>query len=584
MLDFINKDTEFSLEGVDIFDYDSNRNVEDFFYRQASAMSVSPFPSLYVSEDDLKIDGEYHIDSKSYKKILRILKYNKQLNPALSGMYEFFEKRPEMVFESLDQFLGNTGKTPYIFSISIDGLSIGKSPLYKTIRESAAAEYYKDFYTLNGNVIVGKNLSCSLCLLPRTELWGYVSVYNFYTAKTEFAPIAGGLNKETAYRNFPVCPDCAAKLAMLKPVIDKYFRFKFCGFDYLLIPEVITDNDSHELMGLIIDIMVAQYDASPDAVLELKSRLGDFSIGGRRKKLVDGQTKEVFDYLAETKNAASYTMFFYKESNAEFKILISVEDVFPSQFCTIFTAKQQAESHSIFKLLPGREKGDTYDLEFRFDILKEFLPIKSKREGDFSKAFLETTRSIFMQKPVSYQFLLQRVITIIRKRFVNDENYELATRKAFLVLKFMSYLHIIDTNYTYTAKEVGMIDSFKEFFEEHADFFDTSAKQCVFMVGVLTQFLMNIQLRDKGSMPFRKRLNSLKLSKELIQRVYYEAIEKLNQYGKNYYKELEENIASQFPLGGMEKLSNDEISFFFTLGMTLHKRFKVQKTENQEDQ
>jgi len=65
MLDFINKDTEFSLEGVDIFDYDSNRNVEDFFYRQASAMSVSPFPSLYVSEDDLKIDGEYYIDSKS---------------------------------------------------------------------------------------------------------------------------------------------------------------------------------------------------------------------------------------------------------------------------------------------------------------------------------------------------------------------------------------------------------------------------------------------------------------------------------------------------------------------------------------
>ena len=128
-----------------------------------------------------------------------------------------------------------------------------------------------------------------------------------------------------------------------------------------------------------------------------------------------------------------------------------------------------------------------------------------------------------------------------------------------------------------------MIDSFKEFFEEHQDYFDTSAKQCIFMVGVLTQYLLNIQLRDKGSMPFRKRLNGLKLSKELVQRIYTEAIEKLNQYDKNYYKELEENIGVLFPEGEMDKLSNDEISFFFTLGMTLHKRFKVQKNENQED-
>lgn len=583
MLDFYKIESDFTLENADLLDYDSSRNVEEFFYRQAPAMSVSPFPSLYISEEDMQIDGEFSKESKSYKKILRILKNNKQINPALRGLHEFFDKRADEVFDKLDQYLSKTGKTPYILTISIDGLSIGKSLLYREIRDQAAKEFYKDYYTLGDKVIVGQNQTCSQCLQVKPELWGYVSVYNFYTSKTEHAPIAGGLKKEWAHRNFPVCPECAMKLTKIKPLIDKYFSFKFCGFDYLLIPEVITDSDSHELMRLIIDIMVAQYDASPDAVLELKSRLGDFTIGGRREKLVDSQTKDVFDYLAETKNAASYTMLFYKESHAEFKILITVEDVFPSQFKAIFAAKQRAESHDVFQQLPGRDKGTVYDLEFRFDALNEFLPIKSKTEGDFSKAFLEITRDIFMQQPVSYQFMLQRIMSVIKKRFVNDENYELATRKAFLVLKFLSYLRLINTNSIQTTKEVGMIDSFKEFFEEHQDYFDTSAKQCIFMVGVLTQYLLNIQLRDKGSMPFRKRLNGLKLSKELVQRIYTEAIEKLNQYDKNYYKELEENIGVLFPEGEMDKLSNDEISFFFTLGMTLHKRFKVQKNENQED-
>lgn len=115
---------------------------------------------------------------------------------------------------------------------------------------------------------------------------------------------------------------------------------------------------------------------------------------------------------------------------------------------------------------------------------------------------------------------------------------------------------------------------YADFFSEHRDFFDSSAKQCVFMVGVLTQLLMNIQLHEKGSAPFRKRLNGLKLNKDLVFRIFTEAREKLEQYGKNYYKELEEDISELFVNGGMEKLSNDEISFFFTLGMTLYKKFK----------
>lgn len=96
--------------------------------------------------------------------------------------------------------------------------------------------------------------------------------------------------------------------------------------------------------------------------------------------------------------------------------------------------------------------------------------------------------------------------------------------------------------------------------------------------------LINIQLSDKSAAPFRKRLNNMKLNQNLVYRIFTEAKEKLEQYGKNYYRELEVDIAELMVKGGMEKLSNDEISFLFTLGMTLHKKFKEPKTMDQENE
>lgn len=573
--------TGYELTDSQLSDYDSQRNVSDDFYRSASAMSVSPFPTLYVSEEGMKLNGFYDIASKDYRKLLRILANNCVINHDLHGVQDVFANQSVVIFNELDRYLNGMKKNPYILTIRIDGQSIGRSPLYKSIRENAAKEYYKDFYTLGDKKVVGKDLTCSLCFQTKDELWGYVSIYNFYASKTDFAPIAGGLKKEMAYRNYPVCPSCAAKLKKVRPIINKYFSFKFCGFDYFLIPEAIGSKSDNKAIQTIIDIMVSLYGADPDQPLNLRTRLGEFTIGSRTK-LIDAYSKEVFDVLAETSNAASYTMLFYAENNAEFKILLTIESVFPSQFKDIFAAKQKAESHDVFKSLPGKGKGEVYNLQFRFDTLREFLPLDDKIDGDFSKAFLETVRNIFTQRKLSLSFILHRIMTIVRRRFTNDLNYDLCIRKAFLLLKFLSYLMIIDSNKQ--IMEAKMTGRFAEFFSEHEDFFDSSAKQSVFMVGVLAQYLMNIQLYDKGAAPFRKRLNGLRLNKDLVQRVFTEAREKLEQYGKNYYLELEQNIAELMIDGGMEKLSNDEISFFFTLGMSLNKKFKDSNTKDQDDQ
>lgn len=572
----------FSLVGSTLSDYDSERNLSDTFYRSAPANSASPFPTLYVSEEGMKKDKLFSLESKDYGKLLRILKANAKLNKQLKPLYEYMLNNFQNVLNELGVYLTDAKKTPYILTICLDGLSIGKSPFYQAVREYASREYYRDFYTLGDKEIVGKDQICSMCRARQPETWGYVSIYNFYTSKTDLAPIAGGMKKDRAHVNYPVCPSCAAKLKRLKPVVNKFFSFKFCGFDYFLVPEVVSGKNDNEAMKLIVDIMVESYSNSADSDLNLKTRLGDFHIG-KRTKLLDDYTKEVFDCLGKVADTSSYTMLFYAINNAEFKIQMTIEDIFPHQFRQVFEAKEKAEAYSVFTNLPAKEKGAVYNLEFRFDIVKEFFPLNDRIEGDFSKAFLEIVRSIFMQKKISRGTVMQRIMHTIRKKYTNDQNHELSTLKAFLLLKFMTHLGIDSDIIEITkTKEVTMNRKYMEFFVEHQDFFDSSAKQCAFLTGILAQLLINIQKHDKGAAPFRKRLNGLKLNESLIQRVFTEAKEKLEQYGKNYYQSLEEDIASLMVQGGMAKLSNDELSFAFTLGMTLSKKFKEQNS-NEDD-
>jgi CRISPR-associated protein Csh1 len=59
----------------------------------------------------------------------------------------------------------------------------------------------------------------------------------------------------------------------------------------------------------------------------------------------------------------------------------------------------------------------------------------------------------------------------------------------------------------------------------------------------------------------------------------------LEEYGKNYYRQLE-TIISEYMVGaGSEwKMSMDEISFYFVLGMNLTGLFKTQKEKEEEEE
>jgi CRISPR-associated protein Csh1 len=103
-------------------------------------------------------------------------------------------------------------------------------------------------------------------------------------------------------------------------------------------------------------------------------------------------------------------------------------------------------------------------------------------------------------------------------------------------------------------------------------------------MGVLTQKLLNVQYQERNSTPFRKQLNSLKLSPAYIRKLFPQIIEKFEQYGKNYYRKLETTISELLLTSKMEELSNDEVSFYFTTGMTLENKFRIDKKDNTNEE
>ncbi|MCF7790695.1 MAG: TIGR02556 family CRISPR-associated protein [Victivallales bacterium] len=539
--------------------YTREKNETRFFLKQVAGNGTSEFPTLFISNKNIT-DLE-----RSMNKFYKILnKYSK-----LKSLNEFYD----IINSNLHKNLTDS-KDLWILTITIDNKYVGELELFGDIRKDLEQNLLKSYYELTpGKEIKVSNKTCSVCLKEVDEVWGYVSTFNFYTAKTEFAPIASGFNKENAWKNYPVCPACAKQLEEAKSALEKYMNFKFCGFSYFLVPEFLADNEEiHSIMEVFLD---------------KDSTIGKFTMSDKERNTISEAEDEILDILQYSKNIVNYTLFFYEGSQQKFQILLTIEGVYPSQFKEIFNTKYDAENFKIFKNLKRKNKitkaKELYDLTFKFEHLKEFVPVKSKKYGDFSKAFLDLTRSVFLNKKIDKGFLFNRIAETVQRRDANNKLYSTNIFKIILTLKFFHKLGILDLSSKNDEKEVIVDKKYQDFFNKHLEFFDCSSKKVVFLEGVLCQKLLNWQWRERNATPFRNKLNGLKMNPRIIQKLLPEIIEKLEQYGRNYYHNLEETISELFLESKLNKLPNDEISFYFVMGMNLVKEFfKPEEKEENE--
>ena len=91
---------------------------------------------------------------------------------------------------------------------------------------------------------------------------------------------------------------------------------------------------------------------------------------------------------------------------------------------------------------------------------------------------------------------------------------------------------------------------------------------------------MNIQYQERSSTPFKTKLQGLSLDERMIKGLLPKIQNKLEEYGKNYYRNLEELISKHMVKAGSNwGMTKDEISFYFVLGMNLSNYLKNKKED-----
>ena len=361
--------------------------------------------------------------------------------------------------------------------------------------------------------------------------------------------------------------------------LEENATFRFYGFDYLLIPKSVTINVNDEVYEPL------QHYHEKGAQIRLTKGY---------KKLLDDTNDDILDYLSGKPNTFQCNILIYAASNNEFKILRYIEGVFPSRLRELFKAKESVDQNRYFKECTvkvyekGKQTGEK-PLEFNFGSFWYFFG-KQKDENK-SSYFLDIIAKVFQNEKVSYSFFLNGVVNRMRKQFAQGYSTKEAGMRGLCSLLYLQQLCILgdydhgDNMNENAIREIisdpkheNSTQKLEAVFDSFPEFFNRNSTRAAFIIGALTQLLLNIQYKERGATPFRTKLQGLRLDQRKVSALLPEIQNKFEEYSKNYYRELEK-FASEYLIqaGNDWKLSKDEVSFYFVLGMNFASYLKQSK-------
>lgn len=565
----INKrENGFEFGGVRHEEY-TKEKIGQYLYKRGSSKGSDLTPTSRITEVQKTFTNKMLLWFKNALKN-KDLELNEEDTEFISNLAECIKQNKEVILSGLKDKTGNFAKNENgILTLIINNGEtkyVGDIPVFRKIllHDFSMRLYRSSTYKIQS---ISQNQFCSVCKQKKEEVYGLVTTYSFYNVdKPGF--VAGGFNRADAWKNYPVCLKCALTLEAGKQYVDEFLAYKFYGFNYYVIPKLLQPERGREIYELLEDYRKNIKDAN----VKIKKEYGN---------LLSENEEEALDTLAQQENFLNNNLLFYEKTNAAFRILLYIEDILPSRLRTLFDRKRDVDKKTVFKEF-GK---DGQALSFTFGNLWHFFP--RNREQDMSKYFLEVANKIFVDRKIDYSFLMSAIVNKIRKEFANNNSTKLSTLLGLQLLDYLNNLDLLENpnggmemnenniNQIFGGGDTPIDEKVNKLFTEFPEFFDQPAKRAVFMEGALAQLLLNIQYQERGADPFRTKLQGLKLDERLVKRLLPEMQNKLEEYGKNYYRGLEALISKYMIQAGEGwRLSKDEISFYFVLGMNLYHIFK----------
>nr|WP_243426443.1 TIGR02556 family CRISPR-associated protein [Caldicoprobacter guelmensis] len=383
-----------------------------------------------------------------------------------------------------------------------------------------------------------KNKVCSICGEKKDLVIGNLDTYAFYTLD-KIGYITSGFKEKDAWKNFPVCRECKFALDEGKKYIENHLTFKFCGIKYNLIPKFIMGAEM--IPEEVLDIF-----ANTSKLVSLKQEAID---------RITTDEDDILYYLKDIKDVIALNFLFINKTNAAERILLLIEDVFPSRIRRIFDAKYKTDA--------------VFSNTFTFGSIRSFFAKSdpNKREYDLDGYFLDIVDRVFKGRPVSYHFLLKFIMKKVRHEFINDGYFYQAVKDGLMTIYFLQTLGLIEME-----EEVMEERVFDGLFAKYGPAFETPLKRGLFLMGALTELLLRKQYKERGAKPFMKNLKSLKMNESDFKGLLPKIQNKLEEYNAfDKGKRILAREAANYLLLAQDKwqMPVDELNFYFAAGMNM---------------
>ena len=380
---------------------------------------------------------------------------------------------------------------------------------------------------------------CSVCGYEKGTVSGSTGVFKFYTIdKPGF--ITGGFKAQHAWKNFPVCNDCKFELEEGRRFIEENLAYGFYGLRYLIIPKL-----------LLTDLV-----SKPDIYEILIDSKKAVSLKDRVKKRITADDNEILELLADERDVLTFNFLFMSKQQSAERILLLIEDVFPSRIKKIFQAKDAVD--------------DITGESFNFGKIRDFFAKSDdkKRTYDLNKYFLDIVDKVFRGVFVDFSFLAKFYMHRIRREFISDNFFNPMVKNAIMSTLFFEKLGIVSFEEVEEMEE----NIFEKVFVRYGRSLEKPEKRGIFLIGVLTQLLLNKQWSDRNAKPFMKHLKGLKMDERDIKALLPKVQNKLEEYDS--FDKGKRSIASEaskylLEAGGGWKMPVDEINYYFCCGMNL---------------
>ncbi len=523
------------FEGVELEDYDSAK-IHKYLFRGGVSQGPNPTPIsiINIKNPQKTYDGKIQKWFSKYSNNSANSKEEKEFIENIKGI---LSDHHDQIVQAIDACISDLPKKEG----KLLTLKIMQGKEWKYIGDF---EIFKKLLTKNeSKMIGGKIANCSICGIPK-ELSEDAGVFKFYTTdKPGF--ISGGFKEDDSWKNFPVCSVCKLELEEGRKFVEANLNYRFYGLSYLLIPKLLLTEVDAEIIGILFD---------SNKKISLKERI--------KKRITDNE-EEILEALANEKDILTFSFLFLKSEQSAERILLLIEDVFPSRINRIFKAKDYADEIT----------GDSFTLgKIRHFFTKSD---ENKRDYDLNAYFLDIVDNIFRGVPIDFSFLNRFFLIKIRRDFLDYDskgkdkfNFHSSIKNALMSIIFFENLGLINFAEMKDLEE----SKFEDVFKKYGNTFSLPVRRGLFLTGALTEMLLRKQGIERGAKPFLKKLKGLKMDDRDIKALLPAIQNKFEEYksfGKGKRLVAEEAYNYLFASGDNWKLSVDEINFFFAGGMNL---------------